>query len=175
MWLVVTLFPPNHTAEFRQPAVYATPRTDPRTIPITFDRSRSTRGSAFANYSGIYMDPGLCNDWPNACEWIKWHERCHYLYLHDYDLKCDGSLNGENSADDYAVLHATAEQTREAVAWFRWLHRSGYREIGTHMQHLARADRIESLLNAKLQTQTVSAESNKKRANSSINAHRKVR
>jgi len=145
--IVITSFVSGTNAGPGAPSVFV---SDPLKIPVISER---VHDDAFAGSDGVHIDPGFCANWPRACEWVKWHERCHYLYFHGASRKCDGSLDGENNADAYAVDNASADQTREAIRWFRSAIGNGRREIGNHLPIHDRANRIEALLKTKLQTE----------------------
>jgi hypothetical protein len=147
------------------------PRFDPNKpleIPISWDRKIEF---GLATSRGIYINPDACSDWPKACEFVKWHERCHYL---------QGSLResraSEDEADRCAVKRAEPAETMEYIAHLRGLIRQGFIEIGVHQSFPERVDTLLALLRERLpyNIRQVSFQGEPV-ANASKSRHKKVR
>jgi hypothetical protein len=107
--------------------------SDPLDIPIIPDS-----GVEFgqAKHNSVHINPNACKDWPDACEWVKWHERGHIILGHTRHQESRGN---EDAADRYANEHASSRALRAASEYYRSLHQNGQREIGPHASFLERS------------------------------------
>ena len=111
-------------------------------IPMS-ERPCKNSEIACADGDGIHVDARRCERLGKACEWIKWHERCHIALGHIFE---DGSIANEDAADACAAKHATREETLSAARWFRRENDSGGR---SHSPDWVRANHILAVIAAR--------------------------